>query len=313
MKTTLKKLGRLAFCTSIMAVFCGGWTVEIAEEVAPSVISATLAPLQQCVPLADGGFPTPAFCTMYNNNNNAIRAATNTVSAAQAPELCPKTGCIYTGHIRQDNAGVIIGTNTAGITGAANSVIYQTADAGLVQAQINGNDYRVKTNLGGAQYMRIQNSAGTLDAVHSMNQIVQGAVVAENPSSGYYYQNIASGQDAAYGDASTFRAESPHAYFTPYEFYLVPNGSFTGTEVVTLRFTFYDDADAGISTTATFDAGTAASTITAPILWYLFAATRTTQSNSFQHLQFDRLVLDAMSDAGTTNVNIDVTLVATQN
>jgi len=317
MKTTLKKLGWLVFCTSIMAVCCGGWTVEVREEVASNVISATLPPLQQCVPMADGGFPTPAFCTMYNNNNNAIRAATNTVSAAQAPELLPKNGGVMTGHLRADNVGVVIGTNTAGVTGAANAVVYQTIDAGLISANTLGNDYRVQTNLAGAQYMRVQNASdGGLDSGNVMHMVVQGSVAQGIPANGYYFQTVVAGADSGYGDAATFSAESPHTTYHPHSMYFIANGAFAGTEVVTLRLMAYDDNDAGVDITPspiTFDGGNTSSEYDGWNLWYVIAASLATKSDSFQRFNLQRLVFDAMSDAGTTVVQIDVVMAATQN
>ena len=264
--------------------------------------------------MADGGFPTPAFCTMYNNNNNAIRASTNTVSAAQAPELCPKTGCIYTGHIRQDNTGLIIGTNTAGITGAANSVIYQTADAGQVQVQVNGNDYRVKTNLGGAQHMRVQNAAGALDAGNYMHMSVQGSVVQEIPANGYYLQTVNVGADGGYGDATTFAAESPHTTLQPIAMYFSATGSFSASEVVTLRIKLYDENDAGYDGGSySLDGGNVFASYDAQALWYLLAATKGTTSDAFQRISISRVVLDAMSDAGTTTTAVVSTVLAIQN
>lgn len=317
MKTTIKKLAVILIGVAAVWLAYGFSANEVEKTVTQAVVAATIPPLQQCVAAADGGFPTSAFCTMYNNNNNLLRAGANTVSATQAPTLCPKTGCIYTGAAKFDNTGLVIGTNTAGLTAEMGKMLIQTADAGIIKVGAVGNDIRMSHNLPGAQYLRVTNeSDGGLDGGQYMHLMVQGAAVSELTNNGYYRQVFTSGADGGYGDATTFSAESPHTAFYPIEMYFFTSGAYSGTEVVTLRIMAYDDLDAGRSlgsapeTSITFDGGNTTATVSNAALWNQLAASL---SNNFNRLPSQRIVLDAKSDAGTTVIQITALVTAIQN
>lgn len=322
-RQSLKKLGVLAgmfAAINIMWFLMGGWTHVPVEE---AVIAAPVGNLYQLGCPADAGVPA-WLCTQLvqqNNINSALKASANSVNAVQAPFAFPLSGGQITGATKLNNAGLVIGTNTNGVTGETSKIKIQTADAGIASVGVTGNDLVFRTNLSGAQTMRFQNSTtGGVDAGNYAHAFFEGTVSAQVPSTGYYFQTVNVGNDSGYGDATTFSVESPHATFHPQSMYFIANGAFSGTEVVTVRMVGYDENDAGITMTplagsvlTTFDGGNTAGEYPDWNMWYVIASTAATKADTFQRKNFQRIVIDAKSDAGVTLTTLDVMVRAIQN
>jgi hypothetical protein len=324
MKRTLKKLTVLALGLMSIAILTGFPTSTVEHDVSQAIVCGTVPPLYQCVPAADGGFPTTAFCTMMDNNNNTLRTNLNAVTAAQAPFAMPKIGGKFTGAAAWENAGIVMGTSTGSMTGETGKIKLQTADAGVMSIGAVGNQMRVQMALPGAQTFKIENTAdGGLDAGNYMHMVVQGSVVQELSSLGVYFQEVKSGNDGGYGDATTFTPESPHISFSPISVSLYPVGSFTGTEVVSVRLVAHNASDAGVSIAGltntgdyldiTFDGGSVEKQISPSELFTQIAYGLITKSNDFQRSPIARIVMDVKSDAGTSNVSIGAIISAYQN
>ena len=296
-----------------------------------SADATPVPPLPVFTAPADGGCPSAAFYTQLNSVMTLLKAGTANITQAQAPNHLPIAGGTMSGHEKLNNAGVVMGTNVAGITGQSNKVIHQTADAGLIVVGATGNSYHIDHTLPGAQLFEVTNQAGSLDAGNSLSMKVQGAVVEGLSSHGVYASAGYPGLDGGYGDAMVFSKEDPHVSFEPIGILYGWSGSFTGAEVLTIKITAYDTDDVGFtasqtsytaSQTAYGDGGGSSSQteVTPGVLWRNMLVEHSgaldagfVYANTFQRLPIDRLEIKAMSTIGASALTFYAVVFAAQN
>lgn len=152
-----KKLIAMGIGTAIMALLVSG---------------ATVPPLQQLT--CPDALPS-SFCTTLNADLNALRSGVNAVSTTQAPDLLPKAGGTATGQIKINQAGVLIGSTTSGISAGLNALSHVTVDAGLIHMRVVGTDMRTEFTLPGNQNFVIASTVdGGLDGGNPANLMVYG-------------------------------------------------------------------------------------------------------------------------------------------